>query len=139
MKLNSTFAALMLAACSSWCVTTSSLAQTPVDPHAVDTVQSGDFPAVGKSYNVDFGVQKFRLDFTSASEMKFTSPDGKNTQVVPITVTRISPTVFMVYWSRRAGQHVVHVEDFGNNLVYSNIFLPDGTAQRLKGTLVPVQ
>jgi hypothetical protein len=139
MKLHSFCTALMLAACSTLGVTTASWAQTPVDPHAVDTVQPGDFPAVGKSYDVDFGVQKFRLDFTSASEMKFTSPDGKNTQVVPITVTRISPTVFMVYWSRRAGQHVVHVEDFGNNLVYSNIFLPDGSAQRLKGTLVPVQ
>ncbi len=109
------------------------------DEHAVDTVRPGDFPAVGKSYDVDFGVQKFRLDFHSETEMAFTSPDGKNTQRVPIVVTRISPTVFMVYWSRRAGQHVVHVEDFGNGVVYSNIFLPDGSAQRLKGTLTPVK
>ncbi len=109
------------------------------DEHAVDTVRPGDFPAVGKSYDVDFGVQKFRLDFHSETEMEFTSPDGKNTQRVPIVVTRISPTVFMVYWSRRAGQHVVHVEDFGNGVVYSNIFLPDGSAQRLKGTLTPVK
>lgn len=135
MTFRSALATLLLAATT----VTGALAQTAIDPHAVETVKPGDFPAVGKSYNVDFGTQKFRLDFTSESEMKFTSPDGKNTQVEPITVTRISPTVFMVYWSRRAGQHVVHVEDFGNNVVYSNIFLPDGTAQRLKGTLVPVQ
>lgn len=57
----------------------------------------------------------------------------------PLRQLRISPTVFMVYWSRRAGQHVVHVEDFGNGVVYSNIFLPDGSAQRLKGTLTPVK
>jgi len=139
MKIHSSIAALLLTAFGALFAATSTLAQTPADPHAVDAVKAGDFPAVGKSYNVDFGTQKFRLDFTSETEMKFTSPDGKNTQVVPITVTRISPTVFMVYWSRRAGQHVVHVEDFGNNVVYSNIFMPDGTAQRLKGTLVPVK
>lgn len=139
MKIRSSIAALALTAFGTLFAATSTWAQTPADPHAVDTVKAGDFPAVGKSYNVDFGTQKFRLDFTSETEMKFTSPDCKNTQVVPITVTRISPTIFMVYWSRRAGQHVVHVEDFGNNVVYSNIFLPDGTAQRLKGTLVPVQ
>lgn len=45
----------------------------------------------------------------------------------------------MVYWSRCAGQYVVHSEDVGNGVVYSNIFMPDGTAQRLKGTLVPVK
>lgn len=137
MKIRSTIAAVALTVFGSLLTASSTSAQTLIDPHAVDAVKVGEFPAVGKSYNVDFGVQKFRLDFTSETEMKFTSPDGNNTQVVPITVTRISPTVFMVYWSRRVGQHVVHVEDFGNNVVYSNIFLPDGTAQRLKGTLVP--
>ncbi|MDO8248650.1 MAG: hypothetical protein Q7T78_02870 [Rhodoferax sp.] len=139
MKIHSYIAILLLAAFSTLFAATSTLAQTPADPHTVDTVKAGDFPAIGKSYNVDFGTQKFRLDFASETEMKFTSPDGKNTQVVPITITRISPAVFMVYWSRRAGQHVVHVEDFGNNVVYSNIFMPDGTAQRLKDTLIPLR
>jgi len=132
MKLRSHLAGLALMAAG----TLFSHTALATDEHAVDAVKPGDFPAVGKSYDVDFGVQKFRLDFHSETEMEFTSPDGKNTQRVPITVTRISPTVFMVYWSRRAGQHVVHVEDFGNGVVYSNIFLPDGSVQRLKGTIV---
>lgn len=110
-------------------------AQTPTTAHAVDTVGPGDFVAAGKAYDVDFGEQKFRLEFLSDKELKFTSPDGKNTATVAITVTKIRPSVYLVYWSRRAGQHVVHVEDFENGIAYSNIFLPDGTAQRLKGTL----
>jgi hypothetical protein len=110
-------------------------AQT-ADPHAVPISGDKEFVAVGKSYNVDFGDQKFRLDFKSAKEMVFTSPDGKNTANVDITVTPIGNDVYMIYWSRRAGQHVVHVDDFRNGIAYTNIFLPDGTASRRKGTLV---
>lgn len=70
--------------------------------------------------------------------MTFTSPGGNNTQTVQITVTRIRPDVYMVFWSRKAGQYVIHIEDFGNKVAYSNIFLPDGSVQRLKGALTPI-
>ncbi|WP_321896520.1 MoaF-related domain-containing protein [Burkholderia cepacia] len=105
------------------------------DPHAMDVIAPADFLPAGHSYAVDFGKQQFRLDFKSSTEMTFTSPDGKNTQTVQITVTRIRPDVYMVFWSRKAGQYVVHVEDFGKGVAYSNIFLPDGSVQRVKGTL----
>lgn len=107
--------------------------------HDVPQATHSQFSPAGKSYNVDFGDQKFRLDFTSAQEMRFTSPDGKNTAVVPITVTPIGNDVYMIYWSRRAGQHVVHVDDFRNGVAYTNIFLPDGSASRRKGTLVEIK
>jgi hypothetical protein len=106
------------------------------DPHALPLAADTEFIATGKSYNVDFGDQKFRLEFKSAREMLFTSPDGKNTATVEITVTPVGNDVYMIYWSRRAGQHVVHVDDFRNGIAYTNIFLPDGTASRRKGTLV---
>jgi len=109
--------------------------QTATDPHAVDTGRPGEFPAVGKSYNVDFGKQKFRLDFLSETEMRFASPDGANADTVKIAVTRIRPDVFMVYWSRRPGQHALHVQDYGSGTAYTNIFLQDGTAIRAKGPL----
>ena len=109
------------------------------DPHALPLAADSAFVAVGKSYNVDFGDQKFRLDFKSAREMVFTSPDGKNTATVEITVTSVGNDVYMIYWSRRAGQHVVHVDDFRNGVAYTNIFLPDGTASRRKGTLVEIK
>lgn len=109
------------------------------NPHVVPQATDAEFYPLGKSYNVDFGDQKFRLDFTSAHEMHFTSPDGKNTATVPITVTPIGNDVYMIYWSRRAGQHVVHVDDFRNGIAYTNIFLPDGSASRRKGTLTEIK
>lgn len=114
-------------------------AQTPpADPHAIAVASDSEFVATGKSYLVDFGDQKFRLDFKSAKEMVFTSPDGKNTANVAITVTPVGDGVYMIYWSRRAGQHVVHVDDFRNGVAYTNIFLPDGSASRRKGSLVQI-
>lgn len=105
------------------------------ESHEVPQATNNEFSPTGKSYDVDFGDQKFRLDFNSSSEMRFTSPDGKNTATVPITVTPIGNDVYMIYWSRRAGQHVVHVDDFRHGVAYTNIFLPDGSASRRKGTL----
>lgn len=115
-----------------------SLAQS-ADAHAVPVATDSEFIAVGKSYNVDFGDQKFRLDFKSAKEMVFTSPDGKNVATVEITVTPIGNGVYMLYWSRRPGQYVVHVDDFKNGVAYTNIFLPDGKASRARGTLVEIK
>lgn len=109
------------------------------DPHAVAQASDNEFVGTGKSYNVDFGDQKFRLDFKSAKLMVFTSPDGKNTANVDVTITPIGNEVYMIYWSRRAGQHVVHIDDFKNGVAYTNIFLPDGTASRRKGTLVEIK
>jgi len=133
--LRKTLATTMLA---TTVMTGAALAQT-ADPHAVPVASDTEFVAVGKSYNVDFGDQKFRLDFKSAKEMTFTSPDGNNSANVDITVTSVGNDVYMIYWSRRAGQHVVHVDDFKNGVAYTNIFLPDGTASRRKGTLVEIK
>ncbi|GLR46122.1 hypothetical protein GCM10007880_66400 [Mesorhizobium amorphae] len=123
---------------STVCLSSAVLAQSG-DAHSVPIAKDSEFVAVGKSYNVDFGDQKFRLDFKSAKEMTFTSPDGKNKADVAIVVTPIGNDVYMIYWSRRAGQHVVHVDDFKNGVAYTNIFLPDGTATRAKGTLAEVK
>jgi hypothetical protein len=119
-------------------LSTAAFAQS-ADPHEIPVAAETEFVAVGKSYNVDFGDQKFRLDFKSAREMVFTSPDGKNVATVEIIVTPIGNDVYMIYWSRRAGQHVVHVDDFRNGVAYTNIFLPDGTASRRRGTLVEIK
>jgi hypothetical protein len=118
--------------------TPSALAQGD-DPHAVLAAKDAEFLPAGKSYNVDFGDQRFRLDFKSAHQMTFTSPDGKNSANVDITATRIGDGIYMIYWSRRAGQHVVHVDDFKNGVAYTNIFLPDGSALRRRGTLVEIK
>ena len=132
------FAALTLAVAASIAHAASAIETGQLDPHTVDVVAPTDFPPAGHSYAVDFGKQKFRLDFKSSTEMTFTSPDGKNTQTVEIAVTRLRPDVYMVFWSRKAGQYVVHVEDFREHVAYSNIFLSDGSVQRFKGTLTQI-
>jgi len=58
---------------------------------------------------------------------------------VEISVTPIGNGVYMIYWSRRPGQYVVHVDDFRNGVAYTNIFLPDGKATRARGTLVELK
>lgn len=88
------------------------------DAHAVPAVAAKDFIASGKSYFVDFGHQKFRLDFPSPEKLRFTSPDGKNSDEVAITTTKVGDGVYMIYWTRRAKQHVVHVDDFKNGVAH---------------------
>ncbi|UDQ76071.1 hypothetical protein LJQ72_00240 [Pectobacterium brasiliense] len=120
-------------------VTSATVSAQQTDPHAVPLATASEFIATGKSYNVDFGDQKFRLDFKSPSEMTFTSPDGKNKADVAITTTKVGDGVYMIYWSRRAGQHVVHIDDFKNGVSYTNIVLPDGSISRRQGTLIEIK
>ncbi len=47
--------------------------------------------------------------------------------------------MYVICWSRRPGQHVVHVDDFRNGIACTNIFLPDGTATRARSTLVEIR
>lgn len=136
--LRKKFLPALLAIATLFSLSNIAFAEQATDPHTVPQATDAQFSPAGKSYNVDFGDQKFRLDFTSAHEMRFTSPDGKNTATVPISVTALGNDVYMIYWSRRAGQHVVHVDDFRNGIAYTNIFLPDGSASRRKGTLTEI-
>ena len=41
----------------------------------------------------------------------------------------------MVYWTEKDNTHVVHVEDFGAGVAYTNIASPDGSFTNLGGTL----
>lgn len=138
MKILNTKIAASLFAATLACASLSAYAQA-ADPHAVPQASDTEFSAVGKSYNVDFGDQQFRLDFKSARQMVFTSPDGKNSATVDIDVTPMGNDVYMIYWSRRPGQYVVHVDDFRNGVAYTNIFLPDGKSSRRRGSLVEVK
>ncbi len=45
----------------------------------------------------------------------------------------------MVSWQEASKATVVHIEDFENEIVYTNITMPDNTFVQLKGTLKKVQ
>jgi hypothetical protein len=122
------------------CIPPSVCAMEPSGNHSPELVSAGQFPAAGHSYSVDFGRSKFRLDFTSDKEMTFTSlVDPTTTETVKIAVTQLRPNLFMVAWTEKAGNRVVHVEDFEHMVIYTNIVRKDGTFVRLKGSITELK
>lgn len=97
------------------------------------------FPAAGKKALVQFGDIGFRLDFKDDHTMTFVGTAGQYqgaTDTVEYKATQIRPQVFMVYWHEpKSGDNVVHVEDFENGIVYTNIAHRNGEFQHLKGTI----
>jgi hypothetical protein len=102
-----------------------------------DMTQS--FPAVGHVYRVDFGAFVVELDFASETKMTYTGirPDGSRThpETVVIEATYIKDDVFMVTWQENDKTAVVHVEDYKNKVIYTNITNPDASFQKFKGTV----
>lgn len=99
-----------------------------------------EYPAVGHVYEAKFGELAYHLDFSpDGDRMTFTSVgEGKPVAEAVVTVkysaTMIRPQVFMVHWTEPDGSTVVHVEDFENDVVFTNITLPDHTFLNFKGS-----
>jgi glyoxylase-like metal-dependent hydrolase (beta-lactamase superfamily II) len=99
------------------------------------------FPAICRKVEVNFGGEYlFELDFFSERQMTFrglvTRSEGRLvTDTVRYTAVPIAPQIYMVYWTESDGTHVVHIEDFGQGIVHTNIAAPDGSFTNLKGTL----
>ncbi|MDR1679306.1 MAG: MBL fold metallo-hydrolase [Prevotellaceae bacterium] len=98
------------------------------------------FPAIGRKVEVNFGGDYvFELNFEDGKYMSFVGIKGSlkgSTDRVAYTAVEIAPKVYMVYWSEPKNKsHVVHVEDFGLGVAYTNISAPDGSFTNLKGTL----
>lgn len=88
------------------------------------------FPAVGHAYRVDFVSpegRKFSVELAFASEISLTytgiRSDGTRgaSETVTTEVTAIAPDVFMVTWKESDKTTVVHVEDYGRLVFYTNI------------------
>lgn len=99
------------------------------------------FPAIARKAEVNFGGEfVFELDFHNEHSMTFRGlrerAEGRPvTDTVEYTAVEVAPQVYMVYWTERDNTHVVHVEDFGQGVAYTNISAPDGSFTNLKGTL----
>jgi hypothetical protein len=95
---------------------------------------SETFPAVGHCYLVDFkgdsGEFRVKLDFHSATSLTYTGvkPDGSldtaNQETVTITVEPLRDQLFLVTWQEKEGDTVVHIEDYKNNTIITNITDP---------------
>jgi hypothetical protein len=108
------------------------LCTVPAEPVTAQSAQQqSQFPAVGHTYRVDFvsfdGKQKFLVELIFASETSMTytgiRPDGSRgaSETVTTELTPIAPAVFMVTWKESDKTTVVHVEDYGNMVFYTNI------------------
>ncbi len=97
------------------------------------------YPAVGKDLVADFGTFSFQLSFKDHKTMLFVGLSGDYkgvTDTVQYTAVEIAKNIFMVYWHEpKVGANVVHVQNFNNHTVYTNIAGTDGSFYHTKGTL----
>jgi hypothetical protein len=59
-------------------------------------------------------------------------------ETVRTTMVEIRPNVYMVYWKEKSNTTVVHVEDFENGVVHTNITVDKDTFLNLSGTLTEI-
>lgn len=106
------------------------------------------FPAVGHKYLVDFrstaGGFRVQLHFASETSLTYTSvgADGNpipgSSETVNITVEPIRDQLFLVTWKEQSGMTVVHIEDYKNNTIITNITDSDGTFSKFHGTMTQI-
>jgi hypothetical protein len=112
------------------------------------------FPAVGHKYLVDFATAdgtrhfKVQLDFHSETSLTYTGvrADGSlsdNSETVEITVEPVRDMLFLVTWKEEFGTTVVHLEDYKNNRIITNITSPTNDPKkpsftRLSGPMTQV-
>lgn len=100
------------------------------------------FPAVGHVYEANFGGWVHHLHFKSETVMTLTIAEGPfkgTTETVQITVTPIRPGVFLTSWQELDKTTVVHLEDYENGIVHTNVTQRNGAFIRCSGTLKQVQ
>ncbi len=100
------------------------------------------FPAVGHVYEAHFGRWVHHLHFESETVMTLTTAAGPfkgSSEAVQIAITPIRPGVFMICWQEANKTTVVHVEDFENGIVHTNITEHSGAFICRSGTLKKLQ
>src|SRR5947208_4534775 len=108
---------------------------------SVDTqpfMKPGEFKPAGHQYDVDFGAFKTHLNFISDKELTFPGMDGKPA-TVRIHPVKIRDNVYLVTWEEDNGSKVIHVEDFENHIIYTNVAFPVGSFLRLQGRVTQTQ
>ena len=113
------------------------------------------FPAIGHKYLVAFtaddGAGGFRveLEFHSLTSLTYRGVRSDGTlagtsETVDITVEPIRDLLFLVTWKERRGLTVVHLEDYRNHTIITNITNPTADPARpdfakFHGTMTQVE
>jgi hypothetical protein len=96
------------------------------------------FPAVGHSYLVDFQKFKVKLNFLSETSLSWAvlNADGSVAQAETdvIRAEAIGPQLFLVTWQENDKTSVVHIEDYANKTIITNITNPDLSFEQYHGT-----
>jgi hypothetical protein len=97
------------------------------------------FPAVGHRYLVNFQAFRVELFFESDTSLTYTGvrPDGTHggSETVSITVEPIRDQLFLVTWKEADNTTVVHLEDYRDNTIITNITGPDSTFSKFHGQM----
>src|ERR1700730_12510405 len=95
------------------------------------------FPAIGHRYLVDFHAFRVELHFESEQSLAHTiiEPDGSrgSSEAVAITVEPIRDHLFLVTWQEADTTTVVHLEDYKQNTIITNITEPDWKFSKYHG------
>ncbi|MBP6127737.1 hypothetical protein [Flavobacterium sp.] len=95
---------------------------------------------IGNKFKIDLGMAKATLDIHSDTSLTFTIIE-QNGNVVNISETvetnmvELRPQLFQVTWKEENGKTITQVQDYENEIVFSNVTLPNGQFINLKGTL----
>jgi post-segregation antitoxin (ccd killing protein) len=95
---------------------------------------------IGNKFKIDLGMAKAILDIHSDSSLTFTIEEqGGNhvniSETVETKMVELRPQLFQVTWKEENGKTVTQVQDYANEIVYSNVTLPNGQFVNLKGTI----
>lgn len=97
------------------------------------------FPGIGHRYVVDFKAFRVQLYFPSDTSMTYTGvkPDGSlgSSETVTIAVASIRDKLFLVTWQESDKTTVVHIEDYKEKTIITNITNPDNTFKQYHGTM----
>jgi len=97
------------------------------------------FPAVGHRYLVDFQAFRVELHFESMKSLTFAGvgQDGSrgDPSTVKITVEPIRDQMFLVTWQESDNTTVVHLEDYKEMTIITNITGSDGSFSKFRGKM----
>ena len=99
---------------------------------------------IGNKFIVDFGMAKSILHFRSGISLEFhiIEMEGKpanGKETVSIQMTELRPNLFMVTWKEKNGNTITQVQDYENEIIYSNWTLPNGNFNNVKGTIKRIE
>lgn len=100
------------------------------------------FPGVGHRYLADFQSWRVELYFSSDTQLTYTEiePGGGrgSSETVQISVLPVRTGLFIVRWQEADKTTVVHVEDYRENTIVTNITDPTLAFSQYQGTMTQI-